>query len=89
MGQYFNWITSGRQTKIIQQKLSNRKYISLKKKNYKYSKSFSICPTILSKRHLLWTVLWKHKEKTRKTFIFLKQPTKEEMWRFNDALKRS
>ena len=37
MGQYFNWITSGRQTKItgIQQKLSNQRYISLKKKNYK------------------------------------------------------
>ena len=36
MGQYFNWITSGPQSKIIKQKLSNRKYISLKKKNYKY-----------------------------------------------------
>ena len=35
MGRYFNWITSGRQTKIIQEKLSNQKYISLKKKNYK------------------------------------------------------
>ena len=29
MGQYFNWITSGPQTKIIKQKLSNQKYISL------------------------------------------------------------
>ena len=36
MGQNFNWITSGPQTKIIKQKLSNQKYISLKKKNYKY-----------------------------------------------------
>ena len=35
-GQYFNWITSGPQTKTIKQKLSNQKYISLKKKNYKH-----------------------------------------------------
>ena len=51
-------------------------------------KSFPICPTILSKHHLLWTVFWKHIEKTRKTFIFLKQPTKEETWRFKDSLNR-
>ena len=42
------------------------------------SKSFSICPTILSKHHLLYTVLWKHIEKTWKALIFLKQPTKED-----------
>ena len=35
-GQYFNWITSGPQTKTIKQKLSNQKYISLKIKNCKY-----------------------------------------------------
>ena len=27
-------------------------------------------------------------EKTRKACIFLKQPTKEEIWRFKDALNR-
>ena len=42
------------------------------------SKSFSICPTILSQHYLLYTVLWKHIEKTWKAFIFLKQPTKED-----------
>ena len=36
-GQYFNWITGGPQTKTIKQKLSNQKYISLKKKNCKYT----------------------------------------------------
>ena len=53
-----------------------------------HSKSFSICPTILSKHHLLWTVLWKHLEKTGKAFIFLKQPTKEEIWRFKYSVNR-
>ena len=28
-------------------------------------------------------------EKTRKAFIFLKEPTKEEIWRFKDSLNRS
>ena len=36
MGQYFNQITSGPQTKIIKQKLSDKIHISLTKKNYKY-----------------------------------------------------
>ena len=53
-----------------------------------HSKSFSICPTILSKHHLLWTVLWKHLEKTGKAFIFLKQPTKEEIWSFKYSVNR-
>ena len=44
--------------------------------------SFSVCPTILSKHHLLWTVLWKHIEKTRKAFMFLKQPTSNRLNRF-------
>ena len=44
--------------------------------------SFSVCPTILSKHHLLWTVLWKHIEKTRKAFMFLKQPTSNRPNRF-------
>ena len=34
----------------------------------------------------MWTVLWKHTEKTRKAFILLKQPTKEEIWRSKDSL---
>ena len=36
----------------------------------------------------MWTVLWQHIEKTRKEGIFYKQPTKEEIWRFKDALNR-
>ena len=36
------------------------------------SKSFSICPTILSKHHLLWTVLWKHTEEKKKRIYLLK-----------------
>ena len=44
---------------------------------------------ILSEHRLLWTVLCKHIEKTRQAFIFLKQPTKEEIWKFKDLLNRS
>ena len=33
------------------------------------SKSFSICPTILSKHHLLWTVLWKHTEEKKSIYL--------------------
>ena len=36
------------------------------------SKSFSICPTILSKHHLLWTVLWKDTEEKKKSIYLLK-----------------
>ena len=36
------------------------------------SKSFSICPTILSKHHLLWTVLWKYTEEKKKSIYLLK-----------------
>ena len=46
-------------------------------------------PKLLSQHYLLWTFLWKHIEKTRKALIFLKQPTKEEIWRFKDLLNRS
>ena len=35
MGQYFNWTTSGPQTKIIKQKLSYKIHI-VNEKNYKY-----------------------------------------------------
>ena len=40
------------------------------------SKSFSICQTILSKHHLLWTVLWKHTEE-KKTSIYLLKTTNQ------------
>ena len=35
----------------------------------------------------MWIVLQKHTEKPRKASIFLKQPTKEGIWRFKDSLK--
>ena len=48
----------------------------------------TICKFRVLTWHLLWTVLWQHIEKTRKVFFFLKQPTKEETWRFKDSLNR-
>ena len=36
-------------------------------------------PEILSKQHLFWIVSWKHIEKTRKAFIFLKQRNRDSL----------
>ena len=44
-----------------------------------HSKAFSICPTILSKHYLSWTVLWKQIEKTRKAFISSKNHQRRDL----------
>ena len=49
---------------------------------------FNLPKTFISTSFIL-NIFWKHIEKTRKALIFLKQPTKEEMWRFKDLLNRS
>ena len=42
-------------------------------------------PEILSKQHLFWIVSWKHTEKTRKAFIFLKQRNRDSLNRGNQT----
>ena len=47
---------------------------------------FLVCRTLLCRHHLAWKVSLEHIRWTRKAFIFLKEPTKEEIWRSKDLL---
>ena len=47
---------------------------------------FLVCRTLLCRHHLAWKVSFEHIRWTRKAFIFLKEPTKEEIWTSKDLL---